>query len=56
MTNSPSSVRYLYSYLVHSVNSDVLLDMHDSLFKPTHTSATPAIYCLIRSLFSEEQT
>ena len=51
MTNSPGSVRYLYSYLVHSVHSGVRRDMHDSLFKPTHT---PTIYCLIRSLFSEE--
>ena len=51
MTNSPGSVRYLYSYLVHSVNRDVLLDMHDSLFKPIQA---PTIYCLIRSLLSEE--
>ena len=51
MTNSPGSVRWLYSYLVHSVHSGVRLDMHDSLFKSIHA---PAIYCLIRSLFSED--
>ena len=37
MTNSPGSVRYLYSYLVHAVYSGVRRDMHDSLFKPIHT-------------------
>ena len=51
MTNSPGSVRWLYYYLVHSVNGDVPLDMHDSLFKPTHS---PAISRLIGALFSEE--
>lgn len=51
MTNSPGSVGWLYSYLVHSVHSGVRLDMHDSLFKPIHA---PAISRLIRSLFSEE--
>lgn len=53
MTSSPGSVRWLYSYLVHAVHSGVRLDMHDSLFKPIQT---PTIYCLIRSLLSEEQT
>ena len=52
MTNSPGSVRWLYSYLVRSVHSDVGLDMHDSLCKPIHT---PAISRLIGSLLSEEQ-
>lgn len=51
MTNSPGSVRYLYSYLVTSVHSGVRLDMHDSLLKAI---LTPAISRLIGSLFSEE--
>ena len=53
MTNSPGLVRSLYIYLLNSVHGDVLLDMHDSLFKPIHTHD---ISRLIRSLFSEEQT
>lgn len=51
MTNSLGSARWLYSYLVHSVSSDVRLDMHDSLFKPIHTHD---ISRMIGSLFSEE--
>lgn len=33
MTNSPGSVRWLYSYLMNSARGDTMLDMHDSLFK-----------------------
>lgn len=51
MTNSLGSARWLYSYLMNSVHSDVRRDMHDSLFKPIHA---PAISRLIGSLFSEE--
>ncbi len=51
MTTSPVSVRWLYSYPVHSVHSDVMLVMHDSLLKAI---LTPAISRLIGSLFSEE--
>ena len=57
MTNSPGSVRWLYSYLVHSVHSGVRLDMHDSLFKPIHTHDTHDTHDISRmigSLFSEE--
>ena len=53
MTNPTGPVRWLYIYLLNSVHGDVLLDMHDSLFKPIHTHD---ISRLIRSLFSEEQT
>jgi len=51
MTNSLGSFRWLYSYLVHSINRDVRLDMHDSLFKPIHTHD---ISRMIESLVSEE--
>ena len=52
MTNSPGSVRWLYIYLMNSVHGDVLLDMHDSLFKSIHTHY---ISRMIGSPFSEEQ-
>ena len=37
MTNPTGPVRWLYIYLLNSVHGDVLLDMHDSLFKSIHT-------------------
>lgn len=51
MTNSPGSVRWLYSYLVLSVHSGVRLDMLDSLYNPI---LSHGISRIIGSLFSEE--
>ena len=53
MTNPTGPVRWLYIYLARYVHGDVLLDMHDSLFKPIRTHD---ISRMIGSLFSEEQT
>lgn len=51
MTNTPGSVRWLYSYLVLSAHSGVRLDMYDLLFKLIYTHD---ISRMIGSLLSEE--